>query len=87
MFFVSRLYWDNAYLNGQDVLPFNPQWFNYYGSRYSIYVDWLKNHVQKVYRAWNPAAGAYGIGYHQVAHQFDLNFGPAVTNVANLWHA
>jgi LmbE family N-acetylglucosaminyl deacetylase len=85
MFFVSRLYYMNNYQNGQDVLPFNPQWFPY-GSHYQIFADWLKNQVQKVYRAWNPAGGSYGIGYHQVAYQFDLNFGPSVAP-ANLWHA
>ena len=39
-----------------------------------------------VYRAWNTAAGAYGVGYHQVSSQFNNNFGPSAT-IANLWHA
>jgi LmbE family N-acetylglucosaminyl deacetylase len=84
MFFVSKLYYMNNYQNGQDVLQFNPKWFPY-GPHYPVFADWLKNHVQKVYRAWNPASGSFGIGYHQVAYQFDLNFGPDVSP-ANLWH-
>lgn len=84
-FFVSRLYYANNYQNGQDVLPFNPAWFPY-GSRYTDYCNWMRNQVVPIYRAWSPAAGAYGIGYHQVASQFNSNFGPAVT-IANLWHA
>lgn len=92
-FFVSRLYWAiTPPQNGIDYPPDleampNKAWFNYYGNRYSIYVDWLKNYVQEAYRNWSPAEGAYGIGYHQVASQFNLNFGPNVNNVANLWHA
>lgn len=85
MFFVSKLYYMNNYQNGQDVLPFGPQWFPY-GPHYPIFASWLKNQVQKVYRAWNPASGSFAIGYHQVAYQFDLNFAPDVSP-ANLWHA
>jgi LmbE family N-acetylglucosaminyl deacetylase len=85
-FFVSKLYWENSYQNGQDVLTMpDLKWFPY-GTRYNDYVAWLRNQVIPIYRAWSPAAGAYGIGYHQVASQFNNNFGPAATT-ANLWHA
>lgn len=89
-FFVSRLYWaisqpDGKYPADVAAMP-GLAWFNYYGSRYQVYVDWLRNQVIKPYRAWDPAAGAYGVGYHQVASQFNNNFGPSA-NVANLWHA
>lgn len=88
-FFVSRLYWaisqpDGKYPADVAAMP-NLAWFNA-GSRYGIYVDWLRTQVQKAYRSWNPAAGAYGVGYHQVSSQFERNFGPTVS-VANLWHA
>ena len=83
-FFVSKLYWQNNYANGQDVIPFGPSWFPY-GPRYNDYVSWLRNQVVPVYKAWNPSAGAYGVGYHQVSSQFVNNFAPTV-NPANLWH-
>jgi len=90
-FFVSRLYWENDYANGADVktMP-GLQWFTYYGSNYNAYVSWLKGPVCRAYGmsgGWNPAGGDFGIGYHQVANQFNKNFGPTVTNVANLWHS
>jgi LmbE family N-acetylglucosaminyl deacetylase len=84
-FFVSRLYYQNNYQNGQDVIPFGPSWFPY-GVNYNDYSDWLRNRVVPVYRAWSPASGTYGIGYHQVPSQFNSNFGPSVA-IANLWHA
>lgn len=87
-YFVSRLYWATSQPDGQypDDVASMPglAWFPY-GSRYTDYVNWLRNHVIGVYRAWSPAEGAYGIGYHQVASQFNSNFGPGVS-VANLWH-
>lgn len=91
-FFVSRLYWAISQPDGhyqQDLLDAangTLAWFNYYGSRYTLYCDWLRNQVIKPYRAWNPAAGAYGVGYHQVVSQFTSNFGPSAS-IANLWHA
>lgn len=91
-YFVSRLYWAISQPDGQyqpDLLEAangTLAWFNYSGARYSEYAAWLKGPVQKTYRAWNPAAGAYGIGYHQVTSQFSANFGPSAS-VANLWHA
>lgn len=98
-FFVSRLYWtvtNDLYaedlrvaaggLPGPNGTNGSIAWFNYSGSRYSEYAAWLKGPVQKVFRAWNPAGGAYGIGYHQVTSQFNANFGPSAS-VANLWHA
>ena len=90
-FFVSRLYWGTPIGNwGQDLIAASNgtlSWFTAYGSNYTAYVNHLRNKVAGRYRAWNPAAGAYGIGYHQVRSQFEANFGVNVTNVANLWHA
>lgn len=91
-FFVSRLYWAISQPDGhyqQDLLDAangTLAWFNYYGSRYTLYCDWLRNQVIKPYRSWNPAAGAFGVGYHQVVSQFTNNFGPSAS-IANLWHA
>lgn len=92
-FFVSRLYWalsqpDGHYPPDVASMP-GLAWFNYYGSHYDRYCDWMRNQVIKAYRAWNPAAGAYGIGYHQVPTQFTRCFPPAgsVEKQANLWHA
>lgn len=88
LFFVSRLYWGNPIGNyAQDLLDEAAgtlRWFNV-GSNYTAYVDHLRNKVIKAYRAWNPAAGSYGIGYHQVRSQFEANFGPNAS-VANLYH-
>ena len=88
-FFVSRLYWAGSQPDGQypadlALMP-DKKWFPY-GTRYNDYVNWLRDRVVPVYRAWNPAQGAYGIGYHQVPGQFNSNFGPSAS-VANLWHA
>jgi LmbE family N-acetylglucosaminyl deacetylase len=91
-YFVSRLYWAISQPDGhyqQDLLDAAAgtlAWFNYSGSHYTDYCNWLRNQVIGVYRAWNPAAGAYGVGYHQVSSQFNNNFGPSAT-IANLWHA
>lgn len=100
-FFISRLYWtvtDNLYAEDLRVaaggLPGGPgvgtngtiAWFTAYGSHYSDYVAHLRNKVIGRYRAWNPAGGAYSMGYHSVAAQFESNFGPSAS-VANLWHA
>lgn len=89
-FFVSRLYWaisqpDGKYPADVASMP-GLAWFNYYGSNYSRYCDWMRNQVIKTYRAWDPAAGAYAVGYHSVISQFNNNFGSGVS-VANLWHA
>lgn len=96
MFFISRLYWtvtDGLYAadlrEAAGGTPERPngsiQWFSYFGSNKDNYVNHLRNRVIKAYRAWNPAAGAYGIGYHQVRSQFEANFGAGVS-VANLFH-
>jgi len=91
-FFVSRLYWALSQPDGQypaDVLAAADgilAWFNYSGSRKAEYDAWLRTQVAPAYRKWNPAAGSYGIGYHQVSSQFEKNFGPN-SSVANLWHA
>lgn len=88
-FFVSRLYWATSQPDGQypaDVASMpDLKWFNA-GPRLAEFQNWLKNQAQKPYKNWNPAAGAYGIGYHQVATQFEANLGPAAS-VGNLWHA
>jgi LmbE family N-acetylglucosaminyl deacetylase len=96
-FFISRLYWtvvDGLYAadlraaaGGTPGIPNGSiAWFTASGSRGPVYADWLRDHVIKTYRAWNPAAGSYGMGYHSVAAQFESNFG-ASASVANLWHA
>lgn len=89
-FFVSRLYWAISQPDGQypaDVASMpGLAWFNYYGAKYTDYCNWLRNQVSPVYRAWSPAAGTYGIGYHQVPSQFNNNFGPSAS-IANLWHS
>jgi LmbE family N-acetylglucosaminyl deacetylase len=90
-FFVSRLYWAISQPNGQyppevlDAADGTLAWFPS-GARYGEYCDWLRNQVIRPYKAWNPAAGAYAMGYHQVASQFNNNFGPSAS-IANLWHA
>jgi len=90
-FFVSRLYWGLSQPDGlypADVLAAangTLAWFNYSGARKAEFDAWLRTKVIVPYRAWNPAAGAYGLGYHQVVSQFNSNFGPAAS-VANLWH-
>lgn len=88
-FFVSRLYWaqsqpDGLYPADLAAMP-GKAWFSSYGAKYTDYVNWLRGQVVPTYRAWSPAASAYGIGYHQVGGQFNNNFGPGVS-VANLWH-
>lgn len=91
-FFVSRLYWASAQPDGhyqQDLLDEangTLAWFTAAGTRTPVYADWLRNHVIKTYRAWNPAGGSYAMGYHSVAAQFEANFAPSVS-VGNLWHA
>lgn len=88
-FFVSRLYWASSQPNGQypaDVAAMpNLAWYSA-GTRKSEFDSILRNRVQKAFSAWAPAAGAYAIGFHQVAGQFASNFGPSVS-IGNLWHA
>lgn len=95
-FFVSRLYWALSQPNGlypQTVLDEADGTLAWYGasssafqSRYSEYCAWLRTKAIVPFRAWNPPAGAYGIGYHQVPSQFNNNFGASVS-MANLWHS
>jgi LmbE family N-acetylglucosaminyl deacetylase len=98
-FFVSRLYWAASQPDGlyaADLLaaaggtPSSPNgtlaWFNYSGTRKAEFDAWLRTKVITPYRTWNPAAGSYGIGYHQVAAQFTANFGTGV-GIGNLWHS
>lgn len=99
-FFVSRLYWASAQPDGKyppevlaaaNATPGDPDgtlsWFPY-GAKYTDFCNWMLK-VEQVYRAWNPAAGSYGIGYHQVARQFINCFPPAgsTQKQGNLWHA
>lgn len=88
-FFVSRLYWAISQPNGQYPADVAAQpglsWFNA-GSRKSEYDAILRDRVVKAYAAWQPAAGSYAVGYHQVSGQFNNNFGPSAS-IANLWHA
>jgi LmbE family N-acetylglucosaminyl deacetylase len=92
-FFVSRLYWNTGSGYPQAVLDEANGTLQWYGTgsssfaaRKSEYDAWLRTKVIVPYRAWNPAAGAFGIGYHQVPGQFTNNFGPSAT-IACLWHA
>lgn len=101
-FFVSRLYWattppqtgeyppDLVAAAAIEAVPPKTTtlgWFPY-GPRYADFCDWMLK-VIKVYRAWNPAAGTYGIGFHQVAAQFLRCFPPATSTdkQGNLWHS
>lgn len=98
VFMISRLYWtviDGLYAadlraaaGGTPGTPNGSiQWFNAYGTlaRYNAYVSWLRTQVIKPYRAWDPAGGSFGMGYHSVSAQFEANFGTGVS-VANLFH-
>lgn len=91
-YFVSRLYWATSQPDGhyqQDLLDAAAgtlAWFNYSGANYDRYCAWLRGQVVKAYRAWSPAEGAYGVGYHQVSSQFASNFDTGVS-IGNLWHA
>lgn len=87
-FFVSRLYWNTGSGYPQAVVDAangTLAWFSA-GSRKAEYDAWLRGKVIVPYKAWNPAAGAYGIGYHQVAGQFNNNFGSGVS-IGNLLHS
>ncbi len=90
-FFVSRLYWaisrpDKTYPAPLlDVANGTLAWFNT-GTQYTALTNWLRGPVIKPYKAWNPTAGAYGVGWHQVPSQFNNNFATGVS-IANLWHA
>ena len=98
MFMVSRLYWtvtDGLYAadlrEAAGGTPERPNgsiaWFNGFGTsaRYTAYVNWIRTQVIKPFGAWNPAAGAFGMGKHSVNAQFTSNFGTGVS-VANLFH-
>lgn len=99
-FFVSRLYWASYPGNNGAYTPSvvaaaggtsNLQW---YGSGSTTYADnkaaydaWIRGKVVPAFKAWNPAAGAFGIGgLHSTPGQFASNFDPGVS-MANLWHA
>lgn len=90
-FFVSRLYWaasqpDSKYQSDLlDAADGTLAWFNA-GTRKPEFDAWLRTKVIVPYKAWNPAAGAYGLGYHQVISQFNANFGPSAS-IGCLWHA
>lgn len=91
-FFVSRLYWATSQPNGlypPEVLAAAAgtlAWFNYSGARKAEYDAWLRTQIMAVYKAFNPAAGSYALGYHQVPGQFASCIGPTAS-IANLWHA
>jgi LmbE family N-acetylglucosaminyl deacetylase len=97
MFMISRLYWTvtnglyaadlRAAAGGTTGDPNGSiDWFApFTTANYNLYVAHLRNKVIGRYRTWNPAAGSYGVGYHQVAAQFEANFG-AAASVANLFH-
>lgn len=94
-FFVSRLYWDyDAYpevlaagkaFDGTQTLKWYGADSNAYLNNKDRYCSWLRNQVLPVWKAWNPAAGTYAVGYHQVPGQFINNFAPSVS-MANLSH-
>jgi LmbE family N-acetylglucosaminyl deacetylase len=83
-FFVSKLYWD--YTANPDVAA-QPglAWFSA-GPRKAEYDALLRGRVISCFKAWNPAAGSFGIGYHQVVNQFNNCFSTSV-NISNLWHS
>lgn len=87
-FFVSKRYWavNNGGSYPADVAA-QPdlKWFDAGTSKATIDAH-LRGKVIQCFQAWNPAAGSYAIGYHQVAGQFADCFGPNV-NIACLWHA
>lgn len=96
MFMISRLYWLvtnglyaadlRAAAGGTTADPNGSiDWFPVPAAHLPGYVAHLRNKVIGRYRTWNPAAGSYGVGYHQVAAQFEANFAPSVS-VANLFH-
>lgn len=96
IFMISRLYWTvtnglyaadlRAAAGGTTADPNGSiAWFTAAGSHTTTYATWLRNQVVKPYRAWDPAAGSYSMGYHSVAAQFESNFGPNAS-VACLWH-
>lgn len=96
MFMISRLYWTvtnglyaadlRAAAGGTAADPNGSiDWFPVPAAHYQGYVNHLRNKVIGRYRTWNPAAGSYGVGYHQVAAQFESNFASGVS-VANLFH-
>lgn len=83
-FFISRLYWGPTPPRPADVQAENPSWFPTTSRKDEFYAV-LRNRVAPMFAAWNPAAGSYAIGYHQVVNQFLNNFGPSAT-IACLWH-
>ena len=88
-FFVSKLYW--AGVGGVPPYPTDVlaqpdlSWFNA-GTRKADYDALLRSRVIRCFSAWNPNAGTFAVGYHQVVNQFINCFGPSAT-IANLWHA
>lgn len=91
-FFVSRLYWGpteqqpNNPPRTPELVAEGPEWFTAVPStKRDEVVSVLKNRVAPVFKAWNPSAGSYGFGQHEVLNQFINNFGPNAS-VANLWH-
>ena len=88
-FFVSRLYWNYDVYPDVATQP-GLSWYgtssNAFAARKSEYDARLRSRGIVSFSAWNPAGGAWAIGYHQVAGQFASNFGPQAT-IANLWHS
>lgn len=88
--FVSKLYWDYSKYPEVKAQP-GLEWYGTgstaFQSRKSEYDNVLRTRVVPVFSAWNPAAGAYAIGYHQVVGQFNNVFWPATGSIANLWHS
>lgn len=89
-FFVSRLYWANsAGIYPPEVMAAANGTLSWYaaaqvGPRYTEMAAVAKR-AQQAYSAWNPAEGAFAIGYHSVRSQFADNFGSGVA-VANIIH-
>lgn len=93
-FFISRLYWGTPVGNyAADLLTEAAGTLQWYGTgsgtfsaQYAAYCAWIRLHVVPAFKAWNPAAGAFGIGgLHSTPSQFANNFDPAVS-MGNLWH-
>jgi LmbE family N-acetylglucosaminyl deacetylase len=85
-FFISRLYWNDPtiVLNGVPQVP-GLAWYNA-GDRYDADCAALRRVGQRIYSAWDPSKGSFGIGFHQVVNQFLNNFGTGVS-IGNKMHA
>lgn len=94
-FFASKLYWGDSSTPRQPALAAEPcYWYPQSAanptatlSRRAEYTAYLRSTVVPMYKAWQPAQGAFGIGgLHSTPSQFANCFGPHLTTVSALWH-